>query len=82
MLLLHKSSAAIARGIAEGRTHAQVLPEPIDGSIVYQSVTLAPSGAIEFRTDPCEHDSALWQLLNLPEEMSIVQDSNIDTHRG
>ncbi|HJU18712.1 MAG TPA: L,D-transpeptidase family protein [Stellaceae bacterium] len=81
-LVLHESPDAIRRGIAEWRTHAQALPEPLDVYIVYQTVTVAPSGAIEFHADPYERDAALWQLLTSPGGLPMAQDNDIDARRG
>lgn len=81
-LLLRESPATIARGIAEGRTHTRALPEPIDVYIVYQTVTVALSGAIEFHADPYERDAVLWQLLTRPKEVPMAQNSGNSARRG
>ena len=81
-LLLRKSAAAIARGIAQGRTHAEALPKPIDVYIAYQTVIVAPSGAIEFRADPYERDAAIWRLLTRSEPVPMAQNRDVDARRG
>jgi murein L,D-transpeptidase YcbB/YkuD len=80
--LLDESSAAIARGIAEGRTHARALPEPIDVYIVYQTITIAPSGAIEFHADPYKRDAAVWELLTRPKGVPIARNNGSGACRG
>ncbi|MGH7122041.1 MAG: L,D-transpeptidase family protein, partial [Acetobacteraceae bacterium] len=81
-LVLHESPAAIARGIAGGHVHTQTLPKPIDAYIVYQTVSVTPSGAIEFHADPYKRDAAVWQLLTRSEGAPMAQDGNIGARRG
>jgi murein L,D-transpeptidase YcbB/YkuD len=81
-LLLHESPLAVERGIAEGRTHAQALPQPVDVYITYQTVSLGPSGAIIYHADPYHRDSEIWQLLNPPGGSPVAQDDGIDARKG
>jgi murein L,D-transpeptidase YcbB/YkuD len=81
-LVLHESPVAIQYGIAEGRTYIQPLPAPLDVYIVYQTVIIAPSGAIEFHADPYERDAAVWQLLARPQGAPMAQNDGIDVRGG
>jgi murein L,D-transpeptidase YcbB/YkuD len=81
-LLLDESPAEIWRGIAEGRTHAQALPEPIDVYIIYQTVSVEPSGAIVFHADPYHRDARIWQLLNPTGELPMAQDDGLYARKG
>jgi murein L,D-transpeptidase YcbB/YkuD len=80
-LILHESPYAIARNIAERRTHAQALPQPLDVYIVYQTVSLSPSGALEFHADPYHRDDEIWQLLNPAEALSADRDNGLYAQR-
>jgi murein L,D-transpeptidase YcbB/YkuD len=81
-LLLHESPLAVARGIVEGRAHAQVLPQPVDVYITYQTVSISPSGGIVFHADPYHRDAAISQLLNRSGELPIAQDDSSHARRG
>lgn len=81
-LLLHESPHAVARGIAEGRTHEEPLPQPVDVYITYQTVSLSPSGGIVFHADPYHRDSEVWQLLNRSGGLPIAQGDGIDARKG
>jgi murein L,D-transpeptidase YcbB/YkuD len=81
-LLLHESPRAIARGIAEGRTHDEPLPQPVDVYITYQTVSLSPSGGVVFHADPYHRDSEVWQMLNRSGGLSIAEGDGIQARKG
>jgi murein L,D-transpeptidase YcbB/YkuD len=81
-LLLDESPSDIRRGIAEGRSHVQALPEPIDVYIVYQTVSVSPSGGIVFHADPYDRDAAIWQLLNRAGGLPVAQDDGVYARKG
>jgi murein L,D-transpeptidase YcbB/YkuD len=81
-LLLHESPYAVARGIAEWRTHAEALPEPVDVYIVYQTVSFAPSGALVFHADPYGRDAEIGRQLTRSGGLPMAQDNGFDARKG
>ena len=72
-LLLNEDEAMVSRGVEAGYTHQQRLAKPVPVFIVYQTVSVDPSGRVQFLPDHYGRDALIWSLLNRSSEPAVEQ---------
>ena len=81
-VLLNEDESTISRKVGVGYTHRQELKHPIPVFVVYQTVTVDPSGKVQFHPDYYGRDDRVWQALNRTPQPETEQIALVNRPHG